>query len=836
MNARKRFYTVFLWTITLLLLASMGCTLSLFSPPDGNPVTDTPMPPTASAPTATPVALSEVTFNASLPAPLSTGETLTLVLVDEVTGLALNARPYAMTAQDATHYTVTLPLPLGEVIKYRYARLGAATVFEDDYSGHLVRYRMTRVDGPGTVEDIISSWSDQAFESPTGSIHGQITDGANGKPLADVLVQAGGIQTVTDSLGQFRIEGLPPGTHLLTALDMDGDHDFFQQGAVVAANAITDVPIRLTPRPMVSITFHVTPPQDSVQGAPLRLAGDLLQLGNTFGDLQGGLNTLASAMPVMTQQDDGSYLITLQLPAGAGIHYKYTLGDGFWNAEHDADGAFVTRFLRVPPQNITVEDHIVTWQSGPNAPILFDVTVPDNTPAEDIIYLQLNPYGWMAPIPMWPMGGHRWTYKLYGPFNLVGNFGYRYCRNAQCGFADDNDTAGASPSHPRIAKTSIVSQHLTDTINRWAWYETLNTQLTAKPISPMAPGFIAGIEFLPKYDPSWQAHISTAINNVSAINANWLVMTPTWSVHNTQPLAFGIQPGNDALTAVNIENIQRARAIGLNVAVFPQPNLPAPTPNWWIDAPRTPEWWQAWFDAYKDFALHHAELARQANAQVLILGGEWTEPALSGGTLANGESANAPADADARWRDIIAAARERFGGPVFWALPYYGSLDAPPAFLDSVDGVYLLWDAPLSRAAAPESNDLIVETVRQLDEIVKPFSDTFGKPIIIAPAYPSAEGAANGCVDDGQGHCLTWDLLSPPHADVRSVNRDMNLQAEIYEAMLIAINQRPWVGGFIARGYYPPAILLDKSASVHGKPAADVFWYWYPRLTGKITP
>jgi hypothetical protein len=66
------------------------------------------------------------------------------------------------------------------------------------------------------------------------------------------------------------------------------------------------------------------------------------------------------------------------------------------------------------------------------------------------------------------------------------------------------------------------------------------------------------------------------------------------------------------------------------------------------------------------------------------------------------------------------------------------------------------------------------------------------------------------------------------------VTLNLQLQADIYEAMLTAINDRQWVGGFVSRGYYPPTILQDKSASVHGKRAADILWYWYPRLLGTI--
>jgi hypothetical protein len=52
--------------------------------------------------------------------------------------------------------------------------------------------------------------------------------------------------------------------------------------------------------------------------------------------------------------------------------------------------------------------------------------------------------------------------------------------------------------------------------------------------------------------------------------------------------------------------------------------------------------------------------------------------------------------------------------------------------------------------------------------------------------------------------------------------------------MFNAINARSWVSGFVSRGYYVPAALQDKSASIHGKPASDLLWYWFPRLLGNI--
>jgi hypothetical protein len=45
--------------------------------------------------------------------------------------------------------------------------------------------------------------------------------------------------------------------------------------------------------------------------------------------------------------------------------------------------------------------------------------------------------------------------------------------------------------------------------------------------------------------------------------------------------------------------------------------------------------------------------------------------------------------------------------------------------------------------------------------------------------------------------------------------------------LLSAIQNRDWISGFFTRGYYPAAPLQDKSASLHGKPAASVLQAWF---------
>ena len=83
-----------------------------------------------------------------------------------------------------------------------------------------------------------------------------------------------------------------------------------------------------------------------------------------------------------------------------------------------------------------------------------------------------------------------------------------------------------------------------------------------------------------------------------------------------------------------------------------------------------------------------------------------------------------------------------------------------------------------------------------------------------------------------QEKCLDWQALSRPNPDIIDIPIDLQEQDGIYTALLRAVNERPWINGFVSTGYYPPAELQDKSLSVHGKPAEQTLGYWYPWILG----
>ena len=824
----------------MIALVGQACTFTLFKNPfETTPTTQTPG---AIVSTSTPQPMAQTNFIVTLPEPLQANESLTLIVMDEVTGLPLNPTEYPMSARDSLTYTGTLPLPYNSVVKYRYARRGASVTMEDTTLGTTIRYRMHFVAGPADVQDIVSDWSDRSYSRPTGVILGQVYNLDTGAPLPNMLVTAGGIQYITDSLGRFELSGLPVGTHNLLAYSLDGMYKPFEQGALVGDGRTTIVDLRVRPVKLVNVSFIVSVPSNTVPGVPVRIAGNLLQLGNAFADLQGGVSTSTDRMPILSLQADGRYAMTIGLPAGTHIQYKYTLGDGFWNAERQTGGQLFLREFIVPEQDLTIQDTVETWTVGDSAPILFEVTIPSVTPPGDITYIQFNASGWMEPIPMWPLGNYRWAYKLYGPLNFLGSFSYRYCRNGQCGSADDGQTVGFAPVG-RQAQTSLLAQDLQDTVNVWKWFENPEpVTLVGANITPRANNFVAGVEYQPAFRPNWSYYAPQAFANTQALGSNLAVLTPTWTFTNTSPLRFTSVPGQDPLWIDSAIMISQARALGLNVALFPTPNFPInldastpPSATFWLGAPRDAQWWQTWFTRYRAFAVNYADLATQTGAQTLILGGDWVQPAMPGGTLADGIPSNVPADVETQWRAIIADVRTHFKGQIFWAMPFTPSVVSTPLnFLQDVDGIYLLWSASLSTSQTATKADYANEAGRLLDNEVAPLASLLNKPLILAVSYPSAAGAANGCVPDGAGKCLDLSSLNRPNADIPAASINLQTQADVYEAVLTAVNARSWVSGFISRGYYIPVALQDKSSSIHSKPAADILWYWFPRLLGKV--
>lgn len=779
--------------------------------------------------------MAEVTFKAELPDELLDGENLYLELLDEVTGLALNAARVQMVSEDRQNFIVKLPIVIGSVLKYRYVRDKEPVGIEYTSQKQQVRYRMYHIDGPSLVLDTISAWKSTPSNGKLGRIFGQVVYAESNAPVVNALVVAGGMHTMTASDGSFIIEGLPPSVHNIVVYSLDGTFQTFQQGAVVAAEATTPAFIQVKPTEMVDISFLVQPPQDGLEGLPVRLVGNTFSLGNTFADLKGGVSVLAARAPIMQIQPDGRYLLKVRLPAGSDLRYKYTLGDGYWNAERTIDGKVRTRQLIVPGEDTSVQDSIDTWKSGGHQPISISVTVPPTTSASDTLSIQFNPFGWVESIPMWRAGNDRWFYVLYDPLYTLEDTAYRYCRNDQCGIADSSETSGFEHSG-KLFQVQENELTIEETIPAWVWMEE-NTEPVVVPSSEIIVReeyFEAGVGFQAAYHPSWQAHLGAAFKNVIDIGANTVILSPTWHLTHQTPPIMEVVAGRDPLWLDLTQMTAQAQQNGLNVSIHPVLSYDEDPETWWMTAKRDDGWWQSWFDRYRTFILYHADLAAQTGSTTLILGDESILPALPGGMLADGGPSGVPANAGEHWDELLADIRTHYGGELAWFISYAGKLPALPSFIDSFDRLYVEISSPV--AASDQASVLEIEEflAQKFDEDILPLYEKEKQQITIGLSYPSVKGAMDGCVE-AAGNCLPSDLLQQPAQAYEGSELSLSEQANVYSAILSILNQRSWITGFYTAGYFPPASLKDMSTSVRGKPASDVLWYWYARLLGRET-
>lgn len=330
------------------------------------------------------------------------------------------------------------------------------------------------------------------------------------------------------------------------------------------------------------------------------------------------------------------------------------------------------------------------------------------------------------------------------------------------------------------------------------------------------------------------------LKTVQDIGSNWVFFTPTWTFTRLFPPVLEQVSGEDPSWTDLIYALSTARERGLKTAINPTPSFPGNPHDWWLTAPRDFSWWVAWYDRYTTFVLHHAELAERSEAEALVLGGEWVTPALPHGVLKDMSPSGSPADSEARWRDLIREVKARYSGYLIWEISYPEGMFVPPAFIDEFDFIYLSWSAALADENEASEEIYIERAGSLLDEVVQPFYEQVQLPLILGVSYSSAHGSVTGCIIDREaefeGYCLDPALLSSPNLDIPTVEMSLAEQASAYNALLMAINERDWIAGFISRGFYPPAALIDKSNSVHGKPASEVLGYWYPRYLGIQDP
>ncbi len=809
----------------LLIIAFSGCTQYINFLPNQ----ETELPPSPDN-----TLHNLIKFNVSLSDNIENRGDIFIDILDEVTGLSINPIRYQMNPEGNDTYSAQVSFTRGSIIKYRYV-LNQDESYHPEYNSNSmpVRYRLLYVTNDHTINDLVYAFdnSQSGLCNNFGRIQGKVINASSNTGVADVLITAGGIQTYSATDGSYTLDCIKPGKQNLVAIHINGSFQPFQQEAIVAEKSITPAVIKMSPRSFVDITFTVKLPDnqlDIVNSSNIRLIGNIYNLGNTFSDLNGGFSTLASKAPVLEKTSQNTYSITMHLPSELDLRYKYTFGDGYVNAERNESGGYFTRQLIVPNESKVIHDNISNWGNDLNNITTFLLDAPDNTPSSDVISIQIDPSIWTNPIPMRNIGINQWEFHYINPLQSPEEITYRYCRNDQCEFPYVDEKEKNTTSFTFMQDKEY--QEINDLMASWPGIESNNEPPTVVMTDiNYRRSFIAGVRLSEYYSPTWMPYFDQAISNVKDIGANIVILSPSWTFSNTEiPI---LRPtAENSMFFQDVEKIGKiAGEYKLEVALYPKVIYNMPIIEWWhnSDANRDESWWQIYFERYQNFIIHNAILAHQINASAIII-----EDPIPNYLYMSGQDSTKTEYIESKiiqdhWQTLISELRNNYTGAIIWAIEYEDLLpgDLQP-YLGTVDQLYIEISPPLGFT---EDSCNALSLSDMLDNDVKIVFNNFNKPITIALNYPSITDVNCAFIDES---VFSQDL-STHEIEMSMYNNyqvDLLAQANFYNELFIAVNERDWISGVVSDSYYPPISLMDKTASVHGKPAADVLWFWFTNM------
>jgi hypothetical protein len=763
---------------------------------------------------------TEVEFILEIPKPIQ--NEIVFEQVDDITGIEINPTRYVMEKLDDNHYKLMLPVRVPSLIKYRFYKNNGLPIYESNAVNQVIEYRTAYINSPSSINNQLTNWKDEQYAYNYGRVSGQAINSQTNSPIPNALVAVGGVHSYTNSLGNFIIENLPPGKHNLTIISTDGEYQTFQQEAIVGEGLTTPASIGLAASKFVTVSFIVKPPEDNPDQAPLKILGNTYQLGNVFGNIYNGTSIAPARAPRLSALPDGNYSITMSLPSGFDLRYKYSLGDGFWNAELNSENNFVVRQIIVPDKDTIIHDFIQSWKSNNSQSVEFVVNVPENTPNTDKISIQFNSFGWSPPIHMWQISDYQWTYRLFGPYHLLSKIEYRICRNDACGSADD----GSAPVNGYSFNTSSLPEVLNVNVTQWkGWDQEVETpSLIAPEIINRGSDFIAGFAFSDSYNVNTPIHVESAYKNILGVNANTIVIPVKWTLQSLNPVVLSPITGKNPLWKDLVLMIQKAQNQNLKVWLSPAIEMSPLSVKQLVQQDLQTNWQQNFSSLNIEFMIFAADLANYMNIEGVI----YPTDILHLNKIENYESLSEIMKSDTISQ--ISNIKSRFKNKVFISLG--DNTNPSPGLLEAVDGFVF----------TPKINFVESEYVRvdyqstfkaYLDDYIFTNFSVYNKPIFINVDIPSVKGVEYGCVILEE-ECYDFEIFNQLDNSSQTMEFEVDLvtQVELYNSAFKAINETEWVNGIISQGYNPQVAIMDSSSSTRGKPAIGVFWYWFPRMLG----
>src|SRR3989344_2555979 len=254
-----------------------------------------------------------------------------------------------------------------------------------------------------------------------------------------------------------------------------------------------------------------------------------------------------------------------------------------------------------------------------------------------------------------------------------------------------------------------------------------------------------------------------AMDEIKALGGNWIDLVPVWFIepdykgNNLRPIYSEEFKGSTGWVSSTIKDDDLKTLIDeahkRDLKVYLCPHL-APE-NWGPDIkgkghimPSNPD---KFFENYKNFLNHYAELAEETKAEMLCVGNELD-------TLTQEDISTTPYfDKTSKWREVIKSAREKYNGLLTYSVACIDERRCGPElikFWDALDVIGWEWYTPIAKSEEDSITEMKQNAERIVDTKMKDLSEKFNKPIALTEigweAYKGACTKTYG-VSSGKG-------------------------------------------------------------------------------------
>lgn len=477
-----------------------------------------------------------------------------------------------------------------------------------------------------------------------------------------------------------------------------------------------------------------------------------------------------------------------------------------------------------------VSEQVLNPEQPVDSPKLtITVSVPENTPDDTVVYMEFVDENNMAFMieAMTRSGTNTWTFassNLDWEVEHRTTIRYRYMRDNLGFWAAEEFEPDSALTFRTLSSESGTEIH--DTVTQWRWMpapgETI-PEVTAQlqPFEPRFNGesFQKGVVHADWWWDAFEPLIPGTNDRMVASGITWVQLAPTWDYTQVGPTpVISNQVGHaypDDKLRLHIQALQDS---GLEVTFAPQICCTAVSADL-----QTPEWWETWYEQYRNFLLYHVDIANEYGIEYISLNSDWQV------------YVDKPEGYIARMDAIYDEAQARYNGKMGMNFYIFGNASDGRYFLSPYEGwvpelerwdfLGFAWWAGISSSLDPSAAELDANVEEVFRSVLQPMHDLYDQPLIFTQvSITSVDGGLMGEVGIFDPAIQLWE----PYDDRYTL--DLEEQALGIDAILRGIARHDYVIGMFPFSYLPGTFPMTKEFNIRDKPAEQILRQWYETI------